>query len=106
MGCVVCGVWWEGGGGVVRILLSLMGVIRSIYHIEEPKSSYPHPFPQVMNNDQPPFSYLFIYIFFILLFYLFIYSFCNYFFSLRESKGIILPDISGVSSNQPLPALS
>ena len=42
--CVcVCGV--VGGGGVVRILQSLMGVIRSIYHIEEPKSSFPHPSP-------------------------------------------------------------
>ena len=39
------GVWWDGGGGVVRILQSLMGVIRSIYHIEEPKSSYSYPYP-------------------------------------------------------------
>ena len=71
-----------GGGGVVRILQSLIGVIRSIYHIEQPNSPTPTPtpLPQVMNKDRPPFSYLFIYIFFILLFYLFIYSFFSYFF--------------------------
>ena len=28
-----------GGGGVIRILKSLMGVINSIYYIKEPKSS-------------------------------------------------------------------
>ena len=33
------------GRGVVRILQSLMGVIRSIYHIEEPKSSYSYSYP-------------------------------------------------------------
>ena len=38
-------MWCDGSGGVVRILQSLMGVIRSIYHIEEPKSSFPYPSP-------------------------------------------------------------
>ena len=38
------GVWGGGcdgmgGGGVIRILKSLMGVINSIYYIKEPKSS-------------------------------------------------------------------
>ena len=28
-----------GGGGVIRILKNLMGVINSIYYIKEPKSS-------------------------------------------------------------------
>ena len=46
--CVcVCGgggvVGW--GGGVVRILQSLIGVIRSIYHIEQPNSPTPTPTP-------------------------------------------------------------
>ena len=40
---------------------------------------HPHPLPQVMNNDQPPFSYLFIYIFLffysIYLFILFVITF-------------------------------
>ena len=46
---------------------------------QNPPTPPPHPPLQVMNNDQPPFSYLFIYIFysFILFIYLFIF---NYFF--------------------------
>ena len=61
---------WEEG--VIRILQSLIGVIRSIYH-ERTKILLPTPLPQVMNDDKPTFSYLLIYIFFS--FILCIYSF-------------------------------
>ena len=68
----------EGGGlggweeGVIRILQSLIGVIRSIYH-ERTKILLPTPLPQMMNDDKPTFSYLLIYIYFS--FILCIYSF-------------------------------
>ena len=45
---------WEEG--VIRILQSLIGVIRSIYH-ERTKILLPTPLPQVMNDDKPTFSY-------------------------------------------------
>ena len=61
---------WEEG--VIRILQSLIGVIRSIYH-ERTKILLPTPLPQVMNDNKPTFSYLLIYIFFS--FILCIYSF-------------------------------
>ena len=73
--------------------------------MKEPKSSYPTPLPQVMNDDKPTFSYLLIYIYFFLLFYVFIHSFFEllFFHQGRVPEGVILPGISGVSSNQPLP---
>ena len=54
-----------------------------------------------------PHLVIYSYIFFILLFDSFIYSLFNYFFFhyWRVTEGIILPDISGVSSNQPLPCI-
>ena len=78
----------EGGGmgrGVVRILQSLEGVIRSIYH-RRTKLLLPHPLPQVMNNDQPPLSYLFICFCysFILFIYLFIFFLITFFFTKGE----------------------
>ena len=64
----VCGVrhavQWRGGGGVVRILQSLIGVIRSSLSWKNQNPPAPTPLPQVMNNDRPPFSYLFIVFFF------------------------------------------
>ena len=77
----VCGVWW--GGGCNDSTESYGGDLVQLI-IKEPKSSYTHPLPQVMNNDRPPFSYLFIY-FFILFIYLFIHFLSTCFFSLRES---------------------
>ena len=69
----VCGVWW--GGGCNDITESYGGdQVQLIIMNQNPPA--PTPLPQVMNNDRPPFSYLFIYIF--LLFdsiYLFIYLF-------------------------------
>ena len=61
---------WEEG--VIWILQSLIGVIRSIYH-ERTKILLPTPLSQVMNDDKPTFSYLLIYIYFS--FILCIYSF-------------------------------
>ena len=74
------GVWGaacgavEGGEGRKDITESYRGD-QVQFIMKEPKPSYPHPLPQVMNNDRPPFSYLFIVFFLILLLYLFIYSF-------------------------------
>ena len=100
---LTCALWFlmifyfvtkgEGGGmgrGVVRIQYRVLRGWSGQFIIEEPKYSYPHPLPQVMNNDQPSLSYLFICFCysFILFIYLFIYLFIffNYFFfSLRES---------------------
>ena len=69
----VCGVWW--GGGCNDITESYGGdQVQLIIMNQNPPA--PTPLPQVMNNDRPPFSYLFTCIF--LLFYsiyLFIYSF-------------------------------
>ena len=50
---------------------------------------------------------IYSYVFVILLCYLFIYSFLITFFfhSGRVPEGIILPHISRVSSNQPLPCI-
>ena len=76
------------GRGVVRILRSLMGVIRSIYH-RRTKILLPPPPPQVINDDQPPFSYLFICFCysFILFIYLFIYLFIfNYYFLFTKGE--------------------
>ena len=72
------------GRGVVRILQSLEEVIRSIYH-RRTKVLLPHPLPQVMNNDQPPLSYLFICFCysFILFIYLFIFL-ITFFFTKGE----------------------
>ena len=51
------------------------------------------------------YSYIYFYSF-ILFIYLFIHSLISFFFPLgRVTEGIILPDISGVSSNQPLPCI-
>ena len=80
MSVCVCAECGSGGGGglggweegVIRILQSLIGVIRSIYH-ERTKILLPTPLPQVMNDDKPTFSYLLIYIYFS--FILCIYSF-------------------------------
>ena len=74
--CAGCG----GGGGCNDITESYGGdqVQLTIMNQNPPA---PTPLPQVMNNDRPPFSYLFTYIF--LLFYsiyLFIHSFFNFFF--------------------------
>ena len=82
MSVCVCAECGSGGGGglggweegVIRILQSLIGVIRSIYH-ERTKILLPTPLPQVMNDDKPTFSYLLIYIYIFLLFYVFIHSF-------------------------------
>ena len=74
---------WEEG--VIRILQSLIGVIRSIYH-ERTKILLPTPLPQVMNDDKPTSSYLLIYIYIFLLFYVFIHSFFEllFFFTKEE----------------------
>ena len=48
---------------------------------------------------------IYSYVFVILLFYLFICLFIFNFFLLRVPEGIILPHISRVSSNQPLPCI-
>ena len=84
----VCGVrhavQWRAGGKVVRILQSLIGVIRSSLSWKNQNPPAPTPLPQVMNNDRPPFSYLFIVFFLILLLYLFIYSFFITFFTKEE----------------------
>ena len=47
----VCGVWW--GGGCNDSTESYGGDLVQLI-IKEPKSSYTHPLPQVMNNDRPP----------------------------------------------------
>ena len=77
-----------GGGGVIRILKSLMGVINSIYYIKELKSSQPTPHvPSSWWIMTTSHLAIYSYIFFILLFY-FIYLFIHFlitFFSLRES---------------------
>ena len=92
---------WEEG--VIRILQSLIGVIRSIYH-ERTKILLPTPLPQVMNDDKPTFSYLLIYIYFSFILCIYSFLFLITFFHLeRVPEGVILPGISGVSSNQPLP---
>ena len=76
----VCGVWW--GGGCNDITESYGGdQVQLIIMNQNPPA--PYPFPQVMNNDRPPFSYLFIYIYFysfILFIYLFIHSLISFFF--------------------------
>ena len=83
--CVGCGMRCSGGGGrVVRILQSLIGVIRSSLSWKNQNPPAPTPLPQVMNNDRPPFSYLFIVFFLILLLHLFIYSFFITFFTKEE----------------------
>ena len=68
-----------GGGRVVRILQSLIGVIRSSLSWKNQNPPTPIPLPQVMNNDRPPFSYLFI-VFFFNSFITFIYLFIFYYF--------------------------
>ena len=78
----------EGGGmgrGVVRIQYRVLRGWSGQFIIEEPKYSYPHPLPQVMNNDQPPLSYLFICFCysFILFIYLFIFL-ITFFFTKGE----------------------
>ena len=72
------------GRGVVRILQSLEEVIRSIYH-RRTKVLLPHPLPQVMNNDQPPLSYLFICFCYSFILFIYLFIFLITFFSLRES---------------------
>ena len=78
------GVWGaacgavEGGEGRKDITESYRGD-QVQFIMKEPKSSYPHPLPQVMNNDRPPFSYLFI-VFFLNSFIIFIYLFIFYYF--------------------------
>ena len=63
------GVWGaacgavEGGEGRKDITESYRGD-QVQFIMKEPKSSYPHPLPQVMNNDRPPFIYLFIFYYF------------------------------------------
>ena len=59
--CVcVCGVWC--GGGCNDITESYGGdQVQLIIMNQNPPA--PTPLPQVMNNDRPPFSYLFTYIF-------------------------------------------
>ena len=54
--------------------------------MKEPKSSYPTPLLQVMNDDKPTFSYLLIYIYIFFSFILCIYSFLFWitFFSTKE----------------------
>ena len=78
-----CGAVEGGGEGRKDITESYRGD-QVQFIMKEPKSSYPHPLPQVMNNDRPPFSYLFIVFFLILLLYLFIYSFFITFFTKEE----------------------
>ena len=83
------GVWGaacgavEGGEGRKDITESYRGD-QVQFIMKEPKPSCPHPLPQVMNNDRPPFSYLFIVFFLILLLHLFIYSFFITFFTKEE----------------------
>ena len=94
---LTCALWFlmiyyfvtkgEGGGmgrGVVRILQSLMGVIRSIYHRGTKVLLPPPPPPRwwIMTSlHLVIYSYVFVILLFYLFFYLFIYSFFfNYFF--------------------------
>ena len=86
MSVCVCAECGSGGGGlggweegVIRILQSLIGVIRSIYH-ERTKILLPTPLPQVMNDDKPTVSYLLIYIFFSFILCIYSFLFLYYFF--------------------------
>ena len=76
VGCVVGG----GRGGCKDITESYGGdQVNLSYWRTKILPPHPHSLPQVMNNGQPPFSYLFIYIFFffysIYLFILFVITF-------------------------------
>ena len=83
--CVCVCVW--GGGGCNDITESYGGdQVQLIIMNQNPPA--PTPLPQVMNNDRPPFSYLFTYIF--LLFYsiyLFIYLFIHSLITFFSTKG-------------------
>ena len=85
-----CGAVEGGGEGRKDITESYRGD-QVQFIMKEPKPSYPHPLPQVMNNDRPPFSYLFIVFFLILLLHLFIYSFFIIFFTKEEYQELFHP---------------
>ena len=84
----VCGVrhavQWRGGEGRKDITESYRGD-QVQFIMKEPKPSCPHPLPQVMNNDRPPFIYLFI-VFFLNSFITFIYLFIFYYFFLLRKN--------------------
>ena len=84
----VCGVrhavQWRGGEGRKDITESYRGD-QVQFIMKEPKSSYPHPLPQVMNNDRPPFSYLFIVFFFKFFYYIYLFIHFLLLFLLRKN---------------------
>ena len=74
----------EGGGEGRKDITESYRGDQVQFIMKEPKSSYPHPLPQVMNNDRPPFSYLFI-VFFLFCYYIYLFiHFLLLFFTKEE----------------------
>ena len=74
----------EGGGEGRKDITESYRGDQVQFIMKEPKSSNPHPLPQVMNNDRPPFSYLFIVFFFKFFYYIYLFIHFLLLFFIKE----------------------